>query len=279
MTPKFPFEIYWPLGIYFLHKEAPSLKFIFLSVPKNQSRFEWRQVRKQYFKIWIDFYAPTRRIKLVTLKLDSSLVRHLDIEGVAQNLQLTKVCFKTISSRFFNNYFYVFHKTEVQTVILRCLTCLNLNWFKIYDTNEKHAKNARKLKKTLHRIALFTKSQTNKNGHIFFSKLLSQLRFRPFQHLKRTVWASVTKIVVKKRLEMVVKWTLDSCKFWATLFRIRMTTNLNGYILTNKANKQEIMKEFKIIWKSSYSSNEIRKTQNEHQIIYILSKFYRSVFV
>ena len=28
---------------------------------------------------------------------------------------------------FFANYFKVFHKTEVLTVILRCITCLNLN--------------------------------------------------------------------------------------------------------------------------------------------------------
>ena len=33
----------------------------------------------------------------------------------------------------------IFHKTEIQTVILRGVTVLNLNWFKRYDTNEKHA--------------------------------------------------------------------------------------------------------------------------------------------
>ena len=26
----------------------------------------------------------------------------------------------------------IFHKTEIQTVILRCITGLNLDWFKIY---------------------------------------------------------------------------------------------------------------------------------------------------
>ena len=35
---------------------------------------------------------------------------------------------------FFDNYLYIFHKTEVQTVILRCWTGLNHNWFKSYDT-------------------------------------------------------------------------------------------------------------------------------------------------
>ena len=27
----------------------------------------------------------------------------------------------------------IFHKPEIQTVILRCLVCLNLNWIKNYD--------------------------------------------------------------------------------------------------------------------------------------------------
>ena len=34
---------------------------------------------------------------------------------------------------FFANYIKIFHKTEVLTVIQRCITCLNLNWIKSYD--------------------------------------------------------------------------------------------------------------------------------------------------
>ena len=41
--------------------------------------------------------------------------------------------FLTISSQFSAIYINIFHKTEVQTVILRCWICLNLNWFKSYD--------------------------------------------------------------------------------------------------------------------------------------------------
>ena len=33
---------------------------------------------------------------------------------------------------FFANFMNIFHKTEVQTVILRCLVSLNLNWIKSY---------------------------------------------------------------------------------------------------------------------------------------------------
>ena len=38
---------------------------------------------------------------------------------------------------FFANYMCIFHKTEIQMVILRCLTSLNLNWYKSYDTKCK----------------------------------------------------------------------------------------------------------------------------------------------
>ena len=43
--------------------------------------------------------------------------------------------FKTISDHFFANYISIFHKTEVLTIILICLTCLKLNWIKSYDIN------------------------------------------------------------------------------------------------------------------------------------------------
>ena len=34
---------------------------------------------------------------------------------------------------YYANYRKVFHKSEVQTIILRCLVCLNLNWIKNYN--------------------------------------------------------------------------------------------------------------------------------------------------
>ena len=34
---------------------------------------------------------------------------------------------------FFTNYIKIFQNTEIQTVILRCLLGLNLNWIKSYD--------------------------------------------------------------------------------------------------------------------------------------------------
>ena len=46
--------------------------------------------------------------------------------------------FTTFSGQFFGNYMTIFHKTEVQTIILRCLTGLNLGWFKSYDSKCKY---------------------------------------------------------------------------------------------------------------------------------------------
>ena len=39
---------------------------------------------------------------------------------------------------FYANYMKIFHKSEVQTVILKWWTGLNLNWLKRYDTSHKY---------------------------------------------------------------------------------------------------------------------------------------------
>ena len=43
-----------------------------------------------------------------------------------ENLWLINGHFMTISGHFFANYMKIFHKTEIQTVVLRCLVCKNL---------------------------------------------------------------------------------------------------------------------------------------------------------
>ena len=50
-----------------------------------------------------------------------------------ENLWLINGHFMTISGHFFANYIKIFHKTEIQTVILRCLVCLNPDWIKSND--------------------------------------------------------------------------------------------------------------------------------------------------
>ena len=78
-----------------------------------------------------------------------------------------------------------FHKPEVQTVIFRYLTGLNLNWIKSYDTKCK--KNPKNAKNT---IELFFDKIAKKNEiemFAFLSQPLSQLSFTPVKHLKMTV--------------------------------------------------------------------------------------------
>ena len=43
-----------------------------------------------------------------------------ELEGVSQNLRMINGRFKTTSGHFFGNYIIIFHKNEVQMVILRC---------------------------------------------------------------------------------------------------------------------------------------------------------------
>ena len=50
-----------------------------------------------------------------------------------ENLWLINGHFMTISGHFFAIYMKIFHKTEIQTAILRCLVCLNPNWIKSND--------------------------------------------------------------------------------------------------------------------------------------------------
>ena len=61
-----------------------------------------------------------------------------DVEGGASNLRLINSCFTTNSSQIFATYIHIFHKTDVQTVILRCLIGLNCNWVKSYETKHKY---------------------------------------------------------------------------------------------------------------------------------------------
>ena len=55
-----------------------------------------------------------------------------------ENLSFKNGHFLTICGHFYGNYIDIFHKTEIQMVILRCLMSLNFNWFKSYDTKYKY---------------------------------------------------------------------------------------------------------------------------------------------
>ena len=69
--------------------------------------------------------------------LENSFSWIYQFEGDAQNLQFINGLFTTISGHFFINFIKIFHKTEVPTIILRCITYLNLDWIKSYDMKHK----------------------------------------------------------------------------------------------------------------------------------------------
>ena len=54
------------------------------------------------------------------------------IYSESKQMTITIAHFTTISGHFSANCMFIFHKKEVQTVILRCLTGLNIDWFKNY---------------------------------------------------------------------------------------------------------------------------------------------------
>ena len=109
-------------------------------------------------------------------------------------------CYKTVSGHFFAICIFIFHKTEVLTVILRYLTGLTYDWFKSYDTKQKNSKNAN--------LCVWKKLQKNGNGNIsvlcynfWTNQNLDQ--FRPVKHVEMTVWTSV---LWKMNIHMTKKW-------------------------------------------------------------------------
>ena len=82
----------------------------------------------------------------------------VQVRHIPKKWQLINCHFYTIFGHSFANYMVIFLKTEIQIVILRCLTSLNLNWYKSYDTKCKNAKNTN--------VWFCTKSQKNGNGNI-----------------------------------------------------------------------------------------------------------------
>ena len=73
--------------------------------------------------------------KIVPLKREiilfyTHIVIHITL-WFTMNVNYLFLCF-SISGHFFASCMFIFHKTEIQMVILRCLTVLNLNWLKSY---------------------------------------------------------------------------------------------------------------------------------------------------
>ena len=87
-----------------------------------------------------------------------------NVEPDAQMRLINKWLFSNHFRHFFAFYINTFHKTEIQTVILRCWTGLNPNWFKCYDTIAKKKKKTQKGKNHQNRKKYYTNNK-------FFTKL------------------------------------------------------------------------------------------------------------
>ena len=77
--------------------------------------------------LWRNFFT-VKRENLQTV--ETSYATYLKSDR--KRMLLFNNCYKIVSGHFFAICIFIFHKTEVQTVILRCLTGLNYNWFKSY---------------------------------------------------------------------------------------------------------------------------------------------------
>ena len=124
---------------------------------------------------------------------------------------------------------YIFHKTEIQTVILRCLS-LNINQYKFYETKHKNAKNAK---------CFFLYKIAKRNGNEYVCILC--LNFWTNQNLdllgtskwqsESQFWDTYWQKMAKNGREMVLyEWHL----FWNSLYYIvvfRLLTVSKGYIM------------------------------------------------
>ena len=86
------------------------------------------------------------------------------IKGVSKVSRLTNCRFTTISSQISAIYINIFHKTEVQTVILRCWTGLVQKVWQKWKTGEK-CKRHQNHQNSTWIILFFTKSHKNENGN------------------------------------------------------------------------------------------------------------------
>ena len=97
----------------------------------------WSRAVQLFFYIFLCITQQLSKRFLDMYKVDFFL-NNSKLNSDWKWMLLTCGCFRTISGHFFANYMSIFHKSEVQMVILRCLTGLNSDWFKSYDTKCKY---------------------------------------------------------------------------------------------------------------------------------------------
>ena len=76
-------------------------------------------------------FEKTTNVVFKKMTRDSNRSPHPSVVRLTSDQSLA-YCM-TISGHFFAYYIKIFHKTEIQKVILRCLVCLNPYWIKSND--------------------------------------------------------------------------------------------------------------------------------------------------
>ena len=97
-------------------------------------------MEQRFLLPWLPFLLH-RWMELIWMLDNLSLLCKFDSKQIWSDSKwnwLIKGSFTTISGHFLAICMFIFHKTEIRMVILRCLTGLNLNWFKSYDTKCKY---------------------------------------------------------------------------------------------------------------------------------------------
>ena len=122
---------FWQTVIHWIWKTQQFSKSMMIFVLKSclfQNQTAWSTESK--YSLWlIDLLTSYLMSKMSVSELLKNtkpwktLLKTL-LKGDSQNLRLIDGHFPTLCSHCFANYMNIFHKTEVQTVILRCLTGL-----------------------------------------------------------------------------------------------------------------------------------------------------------
>ena len=93
---------------------------------------------KKYIRLQF-LYLKVRKLSILASKCTFLGQNWLNYNKDLFETKLKKCTyFRLISHHFFANDMIIFHKTEVQKIILRCLTGLNSDWFNSYDTKCKY---------------------------------------------------------------------------------------------------------------------------------------------
>ena len=122
--------------------------------------------------------------------------------------------FKTVSSHFFGNCMTIFHKTEVQTVILRCLTGLKLDSIKGYELKCKyfHFRFFRDFVKKMH-LCFFAVLFFFAFRVITIVPIMIQTCLAPQNDHLNLSFVKDFMWFTQKWPQMVVKWPYIRCKF------------------------------------------------------------------